>query len=415
MHTNDPFNTAFFRTNRARLQKIIGTDEVVIVAANGLLQRSADTTYPFSQDRNFWYLTGLNEPNLLLGMHGSESFLVLPKSDAVRDIFDGKIDEKHLLKCSGVSHVYTYADGWEKIAGLLRARKTCYTLFSGSLFQPRFGLYLNPARRRLLQALRRKIPNITLEDVRPALAQLRMIKQQPELVAIQKAVDITVASLEAVRQSHTLHNVAAEYELEALITREFRFRGAAGHAYTPIVANGAHATTLHYTQNSGMLDPRALTVVDVGAEWQNYAADITRTFSIKKPTTRQQAVYDAVREVQNYALSLLKPGALLKDYETQVAYKMGEVLVSLRLASNANDMHVIRTYFPHATSHFLGLDVHDVGEYNLPLQPGVVLTCEPGLYIPEEGIGVRIEDDVAITETGYKNLSAHCSYNPLTV
>jgi Xaa-Pro aminopeptidase len=174
------------------------------------------------------------------------------------------------------------------------------------------------------------------------------------------------------------------------------------------VAGGKNACTLHNVSNTAPLNSGELVVCDVGAEVSHYAADITRTVCVGKPSARQKAIYAAVLDVQAYALTLLKPGANLKKYEQQVAKRMGEELKNLGLVKRA-DKKSVRKYFPHATSHFLGLNVHDVGDYQVPLEPGMVLTCEPGIYIPEEGIGVRLEDDVLITKSGNKVLSAACA------
>jgi Xaa-Pro aminopeptidase len=168
---------------------------------------------------------------------------------------------------------------------------------------------------------------------------------------------------------------------------------------------------LHYTANNGKIDRNHLVVVDVGAEVENYAADITRTLCVSEPTKRQAEVLAAVRTVQQEALATLKAGILLKDYEQTVTRAMGKALVQLGLSKDKDDYVTLRRYYPHATSHFLGLDVHDVGDYMSVLEPNMVVTCEPGIYIPEEGIGVRLEDDVIITDSGVKNLSADCSYD----
>ncbi len=231
-----------------------------------------------------------------------------------------------------------------------------------------------------------------------------MVKQPPELIALQQAIDITIDSLQALTAVDTFNTYHSEYEFEADLSREFRFRAATGHAFAPIIAGGARACTLHNVSNAAPLMPNSLVVLDVGAEVAHYAADITRTRVYGQPTHRQQEIFDAVLDVQAYALELLKPGTQLKEYEQAVETYMGATLRKLKLITTAGSPD-IRKYFPHATSHFLGLDVHDVGDYSLPLTPGVVLTCEPGIYIPEEGIGVRIEDDILITETGNRVLS----------
>jgi len=170
------------------------------------------------------------------------------------------------------------------------------------------------------------------------------------------------------------------------------------------VANGINACTIHYNQNNSKLNKKDLLLIDVGAEFNHYASDLTRTFSLSSPSKRQQAVYDAVLDVQTYAISLLKPGVLLDDYENDIEHYMGEKLRELGLIKTINHENV-RKYYPYYSSHFLGLNVHDSGLHDRPLEPGMILTVEPGIHIKKENIGVRIEDNVLITEDGCRVLS----------
>jgi Xaa-Pro aminopeptidase len=231
-----------------------------------------------------------------------------------------------------------------------------------------------------------------------------MIKQPIELAAIRAAIDITIRTMKESLKPAKLRKYAFEYEIEAELSRGFRRRGAVGHGFEPVVASGPRACTLHNVANNGGLSADELLIVDVGAEVGHYSADITRTFSLGSPSRRQQTVHAAVAEIQQFAFGLLKPGTTLKGYEQQVEQYMGEKLRELGLVKTISHNEV-RKFSPHATSHFLGLNVHDVGDYDRPLEPGVVLTVEPGIYIPREGIGVRIEDDVLITPGGIKILS----------
>jgi len=235
-----------------------------------------------------------------------------------------------------------------------------------------------------------------------------MIKQPAELAAIQQAINVTTSSLKEALRPAKLRHYRHEYELEAELSRGFRRRGSEGHAFQPIVAAGERACTLHNVANNGPLASNQLIVVDVGAQVEHYAADITRTVSNGTPSRRQQAVYSAVLEVQTFAIDLLRPGTLLKDYEQLVEHFMGEKLRELGLIKII-DHDSVRQFYPHATSHFLGLNVHDVGDYDRPLEAGVVLTVEPGIYIQREGLGVRIEDDVLITPKGHKILTNRLS------
>jgi Xaa-Pro aminopeptidase len=256
----------------------------------------------------------------------------------------------------------------------------------------------------LVKKLKELKNDIEILDVSQHIGRLRMVKQPVEIDAIQRAIDITVKTLKPLIKQSKLAKFSYEYEIEAELNKGFRLGGGSGHAFDPIVACGSNACTIHYIANNGQITAGDFTIIDVGAEYDHYAADITRTVIIGQPTRRQQAVYEAVLDVQNYAFDLLRPGILMRDYEQKVEQYMGEKLRELNLIKTINHDDV-RKYFPHATSHFLGLNAHDAGDYNHPLEPGVVLAVEPGIYIPEEGIGVRIEDNVVIGQKSLKILT----------
>jgi len=205
-----------------------------------------------------------------------------------------------------------------------------------------------------------------------------------------------------------LSKYAFEYEIEAEITRGFRRRGAEGHAFTPIVAGGKNACTIHHIKNDSRLTSDELLILDVGAMYQQYAADISRTYALHdRPSRRQEQIYEAVCEAQDYAYSLLKPGVILNEYEKEMESFIGEKLRELGLIKTITRETVRESgLFPHRVSHFLGIEAHDAGNYDEPLKPGVVLVAEPGIYIRDEGIGVRVEDDVLITEDGCSILSS---------
>lgn len=400
------FTPAFFANNRRRLRELCPGTDLVVITANGLLQRTGDSTFLFRQDSNFWYLTGINEPDVTLVIDKDKEYLIVPEREETRQTFDGALEEAALTSSSGISTVLDSQAGWKKLAGRLKKVKAVASLPSLPSYEPHHGLYTNPARAALLARLQEQNTSFALEDIRPILTGMRMIKQPAELAAIRAAIDITANTLQVITGDEIWAKFNYEYEIEAAITHGFRTRGAAGHAYVPIVAGGSNACTLHYVANNARLQPGNLVLLDVGAEVENYAADITRTYAYKRPATkRQQAVHEAVQTVQDFALSQLKPGVTMKHYEQATGQCMGEQLRKLGLLREVNH-DSIRKYYPHATSHFLGLDVHDTGDYQRPLEPGMVLTVEPGIYIPEEGIGVRIEDDIVITAEGNEVLSA---------
>lgn len=400
---NTHFNNEFFQNNRERLRTLFTGTAPIILSANGLLQRSTDTAYNFVQDGSFWYLTGIDEPNVILVLDKNKEYLILPLSSNVRDVFDGETDIQQISKTSGIETIYDNKSGWQQLSARLKKVKHVATLSPPASFIPTYGMYTNPARQNLLNAIKLQNSLIELLDLTPHIQKLRMLKNDLEIEAVKHAIQITNNSLLEVKKNYNQQKYSSEHELDADLYKFFRNAGSNGHAFDPIVASGKHGATLHYNKNNGQIDYGLGIVVDVGAEYNHYAADITRTWA-NEPSKRLSLVHAAVKEVHNYALDLLKPGVLLRDNESKIEHFMGEKLRELGLIK-VIDSETVRRYFPHSTSHFLGIDVHDVGDYKRPLEPGVILTIEPGIYIPEENIGVRIEDDVLITAQGYTNLS----------
>lgn len=393
------FTSKFFIGNRKRLRELAGGGAPIVITANGLLQRNGDTTFDFTQDATFWYLTGINEQDVVLVICDREEYLILPKQSEHQVIFDSSSTVEELSKRSGIARIYEYKKGWELLAASLKKSRRMTTMLPPPAYVEWYGMYTNPARTALLERVKGHLPDIKLDDATPYVARQRMIKQSQEIAAIQSAIDVTIATLTDVFKAQYRH----EYELEADITAGFRRRGS-GHAFNPIVAAGKRACVLHNMNNNAKIGKDELIVVDVGAEVEHYAADITRTVALSTPTNRQLAVHGAVMEAQKFAFSLLKPGASFLECRDRTNVFVGEKLRELGLIKTVDDKSIDR-YYPHSVSHFLGLDVHDIGDYTQPLQPGMVLTVEPGIYIPEEGIGVRIEDDVLITENGFEILS----------
>lgn len=401
----DKFSSDFFINNRKKLQEVTDA-KVIAIAANGLLQRSADTTFSFRQDSNFWYLSGVDEPDFVLIITVDETFLIAPKRGDHRDLWDGSIDRKSIKDISGIDLILEHHDGWTRLDMLLRKHKKVHTITPAEAYYEHFGFYANPARGVLLNAMskHRKLEQV---DIRKNIAGLRQLKQPIEIEALKNAIDITSKSLRSVKKK--LASYKNERHIVADITRDFIRNGVDGHAYQPIVAAGTNATTIHYIKNNHAIDSGDLVLMDVGAEYSNYSADITRTYSVSKPTKRQSEVYDSVIRVQQYAFDNLKPGIDMRKYEKGVDRFMADQLKRLKLIDDIDDKKKLKKYYPHLTSHFLGLDTHDSADYEKSLQPGMVLTVEPGIYIPEEGIGIRVEDDVLVTDNGIEVLSSSLS------
>ncbi len=377
--------------------------DVIVVSANGLVQKSADTTFPFRQDSNFLYLTGLDIPEAVVVLYkdGTE-YVILPKRLKHRDQWEGALNHDDMRTQSGIAHIYESDEGWNILKKQVSTAKRVGSVLPARSYEPNYGMYINPAKIRFAKKLKTSVKH-ALVDVRSTFAYVRSVKSAAEIQAIRRAVTITQQSLGALRPE--LSHMKNERDIEVLLTYEFMKQGAEGHAYDPIIASGVHAATIHYDKNNGALQNGDLVLLDVGAAYLGYAADISRTWAIGAAVTgRQQELFDIVLDVQRHAMSLLRPGTILREYEAQVREYMNAHLVRIGLIKSG-DKSASTMYFPHLCSHFLGLDVHDAGVYDKPLEAGMVLTVEPGLYVPEEAIGIRLEDNILITSTGIENLS----------
>lgn len=398
------FKTEFFAGNRRRLLESIDQGLPVVVTANGIMQRSADTTFKFRQDSNFWYLTGSNDPDVVLVIDEGQEFLIVPKRDAVLETFEGRVDSDAIAQTSGIKTILDDTAGWERLSKILKRAKRVATLTPPSAYMDFYQFYTNPARATLVAKIQAHNAAIELVDLREPLAKLRVVKQAPELAAIRRAVDATVDGLLYVTEPSRLAAYQYEYEIDADLMSQFRRAGCSQQAFDSIVASGAHGVKMHATENDGPLAHDEMIILDVGAEYSWYAADVARTVMVGEPSKRQQAIYDAVCEAQDYAYSQIKPGVIHIDYERDCARFIGEKLQQLGIIDN-QEKETVRRHFPHMMSHFVGLEAHDVGDYKQAMQVGTVMVVEPGMYSFDEGLGVRLEDVVVVTENGYEQLS----------
>ena len=401
---NVVFEKDFFINNRQRLRELFIGKAPIVITANGLYQKNGTEAMVFVQDSNFWYLTGIDIPDVILVIDKNKEYLIVPKYSEIHEYFDGKISYSNLTNISGIGDCFTEDEGWKLLKNRVKKTKHIATLAPPPSYIKNYGIYTNPARKNLVNKIKHINPTIELLDLRMHLSNMRMIKQEVEITAINSAIDVTIDSLKHIINSIRKSKYDYEYEIEADITRGFRKTGSEGHGFDPIVGSGQNSTIIHYNLNNAKLETNKPIVIDIGAKANHYVADISRTVVHGKPTKRLKTVYEAVVAAQDHALSLLKPGTILSDYEKEMEHYIGEKLREIGLIKII-DSDSVRKYFPHLVSHYLGLDVHDVGDYSRPLEKNMIITCEPGIYIPEEGIGVRIEDDILITDTGNEILT----------
>lgn len=338
---------------------------------------------------------------LVLASDGTEMILT-PNYSAFELLWEVGVNSDQISKISGIKSVLTKKYSLVPLSKLISATTKILSV------PPSPKRHLMPISNSGLTTnikwIKRNWPSKKIGDARVELVRMRMVKHPSEVKMIQLAIDATAKGLKKIQSK--IKPGVTEAELDRLLRAEFLLAGADEVGFENIVSAGKNACTIHYQAKHSICKKGELVLYDVGAEVQNYSADITRVYSVGTTfSARQQDIYSAVKEVQASAMKLLRPGVKIKDYEQQVEQLMGSALIKLGLITNPTRSK-IRYYFPHASSHHLGLDVHDVADYREPLRENMVLTVEPGIYIPEEGIGVRLEDDVLITKTGNKNLSA---------
>lgn len=389
-----------FHAENAKRLTVACEGALIIVAGYDAMQLSGDMQAPFLQEANFWWLTGIEEPGwkAIFDTARHRTLLIRPDLTDVQQIFNGGLTDDEALKISGAQAVIQQKDFEHELKQLARVHPRALTV--GGVRDESFTP--NPAPARLRAQLDRIFEHVELCDKQ--LAGLRAIKQPEEIARIKKAIKLTNDAFTLVREQWQSYKY--EYEIEAAFTHEFR-RHAATHAYAPIVAAGKRACTLHYDHNANAVSKKDAVVIDIGARYKGYAADVTRTYSLN-PSKRTVEVHAAVQRAQKNIVALLGPDLPVGEYITRADEIMKEELIGLGLMRDMNDV-AYRRYFPHAVSHGLGVDVHDSLGVPRYFQPGMVLTVEPGIYIPEEGIGVRIEDDILITESGRLNMSGSLS------
>lgn len=411
-----PAPAQLYIENRQRFAKKLKSNSIAVFNSNDIMPTSADGSMMFIQNTDIFYLSGIDQ---------EESILVLfpdAKDESNRQILFLKETNEHIAVWEG--HKYTKQEatatsGIKKIYWL----KDFNTIFNGLMAQAE-NVYLNTNEHtratidvetrdaRFIKFCKERYPLHNYQRSAPIMHELRAIKSTYEVEIMQHACNITEKGLR--RLLGFVKPGVMEYEIEAELIHEFVRNRSRGFAYGPIVASGANACVLHYTDNNKECKAGDVILLDVAAEYGNYASDLTRCLPVSgKFTQRQKEVYNAVLRVMRAAIKMLVVGNNFINYNKAVGKLMEDELIGLGLL-NATDVAnqnpeapLYKKYFMHGTSHFLGLDVHDVGSFQRTFEAGMVFTCEPGIYIPEEGLGIRLEDDILITENGPVNLMAN--------
>jgi Xaa-Pro aminopeptidase len=372
-------------------------------------------TYIFAQEENFYYLTGHNEEDAALvllppanskakkdDLEGPREILFLPPKNPRKEVWNGvrmSPEDPGIESRTGFAVVKAMPELRATVERLARVYPNFYTILP---YQHELGGY--PHEKETVDWLKQAAPEVAVKDIRGSISELRMVKSPTELTLLRRAIDLSVdAHFEAVKM---MRPGLWEYQIAAKMVEVHAMGGSEAEAYAPIVGAGPNSTALHYDKLSRKIEDGDIVVIDVGAQYSGYAADITRTLPANgKFTPRQREIYDIVLGAQDAAMHALKPGMDMCRKGNKSVYKIAFDYIN----THGTDKHgkPLGQYFIHGLGHNIGLNVHDPGDLcSKPLVPGMVVTVEPGIYIPEENLGVRIEDDVLITETGYEQLSS---------
>jgi len=406
-------NNNLFIENRKKFIESIKDKSAAVFISNDVMPTNADEEMPFIQNTNLFYLTGIDQEDTFLILapdfpdKNLREILFIKETSEEISIWEGnKLTKNEAIKISGIKTVL-WNDEFYKILPLIIAESN--NLYIEKNEHIRSITEVETAQDRFYSFAKEKFPLQNFERSYPLLSKLRMVKNNIEIKLIQKACDITEKGFRRIL-NYTKPGVW-EYELEAEFIHEFINNNSKGFAYQPIIASGINACTLHYNENDCECKPGSLILMDAAAEYANYKSDMTRTIPVDgKFTKRQLDVYNAVLNVKNEATNILRPGITVNDYHKEVGKIMESELLKIKLLDKTDVKKqdsknpLFKQYFMHGTSHHLGLDVHDVGNFYVDLKPGNVFTVEPGIYIRRENLGVRLEDNIVIGEKKNTNL-----------
>ena len=404
----DLISNRLFIDNRQRFMGQMRPKSIAVFNSNDIYPVGADSTLNFEQHRDIFYLSGVDQEESILVLfpdalnQNHREVLFVRETNAHIAVWEGpKLTKAMATEVSGVQTIYWLSDFQRVFADMMSEAETIYLNTNEHYRQ---AVETQTREDRFINEVKAKYPAHQMAKSFPILNELRGVKNPIEIELLQKACDITEKGFR--RILNFVKPEVWEYEIEAEFIHEFIKNRSKGFAYTPIIASGNNANILHYIENNNQCKAGELLLMDVGAEYANYSSDMTRTIPVSgRFTDRQRAVYQAVLRVKDEATKMLRPGVLWHEYHREVGKVMTAELLQLGLLDKADvanepkDNPAYKKYFMHGTSHHLGLNTHDYGVLKTPMKANMVFTVEPGIYIPEEGFGVRLEDDVVLHES----------------
>ena len=411
-------NNPLFIKNRQLFSSRVSSNTLAIFNSNDVMPTNADGTMPFRQNNDVFWLSGVDQEESVLLIYpdneGEKEILFLKETNEHIAIWEGvKLDKKEALKVSGIRAVYWLSEMEEKLEELISKSDGVYL---NSNIHSRSASEVETRDDRFRKMISEKY-NKEILEVAPIMHELRSIKSESEILLMQNACNITEKGVRRILPF--IKPGVMEYEIEAELMHEFLRNRSAGFAYQPIIGAGRNSCVLHYIENNKECKDGDILLMDFGAEYANYASDLTRTVPVNgRFSDRQKTVYNSVLHVMKEATNMLRPGTMFKEYNAEIGRMMELELIKLKLLDHHdvlkqnNDKPLYKQYFMHGTSHYLGLDVHDVGNFDWDMKEGMVFTCEPGIYILEEELGIRLENDILVTANGpddlMKNIPIEC-------
>ena len=411
----NPVDSLLFKRNRENFISKLKFNAIALFNSNDQYLRSGDQTFPFRQNSDLFYLTGIDQEESILllfpdcpNLAYKEVLFIRQTSDLIR-VWEGhKYTKEQAAEVSGITKVYWLDEFWAVLSSIINYSEAIYLNTNEN---DRSTEEISTRDWRFIVTLKSRYPLHEYKRAAPILRELRAVKSEIETELTKRACRITKDAFTRVLK--LVKPGVKEYEIEAEIIHEFIRQGATGHAYSPIIASGANATILHYNDNNQVCKDGEVILFDFGAEYANYNADLSRSIPVNgRFTERQRDVYKSVLHVFKEAKKMLISDTIWNEYQTEVGKIMSDQLVQLGLFTKFDverqnpEMPLYKNYFMHGTSHHLGLDVHDFASRYRPFEPGNILTCEPGIYIKEEGLGIRLENDILITSDGNIDLMA---------